>query len=151
MGTTNNFVTLYQDAHVPQGLSQFQSLSLFPDLQNHQPASYFSDLRNAILEAEKLICITGIQPKHCNGYNGYQRIFLGWSVWDKLHLLRGAENDGKTLGELLIDRANQGVNVYVMVWSEKTSGDIVGEKGVMNTHDMVIKWSNGIIDYLTTF
>ena len=23
-----------------------------------------------------------------------------------------------------------------MVWSEKTSGDIVGEKGVMNTHDM---------------
>ena len=26
--------------------------------------------------------------------------------------------------------------VYIMVWSEKTSGDIVGEKGVMNTHDM---------------
>ena len=27
-------------------------------------------------------------------------------------------------------------SVYIMVWSEKTSGDIVGEKGVMNTHDM---------------
>ncbi len=52
-------------------------------------------------------------------------------------MLRGPENDGKTLGEILIERANSGVAVYVMVWSEKTSGDIVGEKGVMGTHDMV--------------
>ncbi len=26
--------------------------------------------------------------------------------------------------------------VYVMVWSEKTSGDVIGEKGMMGTHDM---------------
>lgn len=60
----------------------------------------------------------------------------GWAVWDKLHLLRGPENDGVTLGELLIEKANCGVQVYVMVWSEKTSGDVLGEKGVMGTHDM---------------
>ena len=35
-----------------------------------------------------------------------------------------------------MDKANQGVKVYVMVWSEKTSGDLIGEKGVMGTHDM---------------
>ena len=44
--------------------------------------------------------------------------------------------DDRTLGEILVDKANMGVRVYVMVWSEKTSGKIVGEKGVMNTHDM---------------
>ena len=41
-----------------------------------------------------------------------------------------------TLGELLIEKSNSGVAVYVIVWSEKTSGDIVGEQGVMGTHDM---------------
>jgi hypothetical protein len=83
-----------------------------------QPASYFDDLRIAILEAEEVICITG------------------WAVWDKLHLLRGHQDDGVTLGEMLIEKANNGVGVYVMVWSEKTSGDVLGEKGVMGTHDM---------------
>ena len=39
-------------------------------------------------------------------------------------------------GELLIEKANNGVDVYVMVWSEKSSGDIVGEQGIMGTHDM---------------
>ena len=57
-----------------------------------------------------------------------------------MRLLRGEElaacQDQRTLGEILVDKANRGVKVYVMVWSEKTSGAVVGEKGVMGTHDM---------------
>ena len=33
-------------------------------------------------------------------------------------------------------KSKEGVAVYVMVWSEKTSGEVIGEKGVMGTHDM---------------
>ena len=36
----------------------------------------------------------------------------------------------------MVRKSNEGVAVYVMVWSEKSSGEIVGEKGVMGTHDM---------------
>jgi hypothetical protein len=45
-------------------------------------------------------------------------------------LFRGADSaiDPRTLGEILLDKANRGVSVYVMVWSEKTSGDFLGEK-----------------------
>ncbi len=72
------------------------------------------------MAAQKLICITG------------------WAVWDKLQLLRGADQsiDSRTLGEILIEKANAGAQVYVMVWSEKTSGEFMGEKGFMGTHDM---------------
>ena len=44
----------------------------------------------------------------------------GWSVWDKLQLLRGTDLsiDARTLGELLLARANEGVEVNVMVWYE---------------------------------
>ncbi len=28
------------------------------------------------------------------------------------------------------------VQIFVMVWSEKSSGEIVGDAGVMGTHDM---------------
>lgn len=110
---------MYQDAHCPDGLPQFAQLSTYGEpFINYQPGCYFRDLKESIQSAESLICITG------------------WAVWDKLHLLRGAEDDGLTLGQLLIDKANAGVSVYVMVWSEKTSGDVIGEKGVMGTHDM---------------
>ena len=50
--------------------------------------------------------------------------------------LPGDQNDGQTLGDILVQKADAGVAVYVMVWSEKTSGDVIGEKGVMGTHDM---------------
>ena len=43
---------------------------------------------------------------------------------------------GGTLGELLCRKADQGVRVKVMVWSEMSSGEFVGDKGMMNTHDM---------------
>ena len=52
------------------------------------------------------------------------KFFLG------LLLFRGIDRniDQRNLGEILLDKANRGVKVYVMVWSEKTSGDILGEK-----------------------
>merc|ERR1719510_789660 len=86
----------------------------------HQPLSCWRDLYNALIEAQHIICITG------------------WAVYYGLYLFRGADRaiDQRNLGEILVDKSNQGVQVYVMVWSEKTSGDFVGEKGVMGTHDM---------------
>ena len=85
-----------------------------------QSRSCWTDLYYTLIEAKEIICITG------------------WAVWDKLKLFRGQDLsiDRRTLGQILVDKANQGVKVYVMVWSEKTSGDLIGEKGVMGTHDM---------------
>ena len=116
-----NKVLFYQDAHVPAGLPQFHTLSLFASedasFLDYYPRSCFRDIRAAIEEAQEIICITG------------------WAVWHKLHLLRGSEDDGVLLGDLLVQKANAGVAVYVMVWSEKTSNEFK-EQGVMGTHDM---------------
>ena len=80
--------------------------------QELRPASCWNDLHETLINAREIICITG------------------WAVWDKLQLFRGDDlaKDRRTLGEILVDKANQGVNVYVMVWAEKVSG-------VMGTHD----------------
>ena len=112
-------VVPYMDAHCPPDLPKFADLKR-PDGRPYVPQSCWTDLYHSIMGAKHLICITG------------------WSVWDKLQLFRGRDLavDNRTLGELLIEKANEGVKVYVMVWSEKTSGDIIGEKGVMGTHDM---------------
>jgi hypothetical protein len=90
-----------------------------PEGVHYEPSSCWKDVYYSLMGAQKLICITG------------------WAVWDKLQLLRGADQsiDSRTLGEILIEKANAGVQVYVMVWSEKTSGDMV-EQGFMGTHDM---------------
>ena len=115
----NCHVTLYQDADVPPGLAPFENL-VHPDGAKYEPARCWHDVYHSIMAAQHIICITG------------------WAVWDKLNLFRGKDLniDNRTLGEILIEKADAGVKVYVMVWSEKTSGDIVGEKGVMGTHDM---------------
>ena len=42
----------------------------------------------------------------------------------------------RTLADILIGKAEEGVQVNIMIWSEATSGDYVGEKGVCGTHDM---------------
>ena len=113
-------VTLYQDAHclpVDQ-MPQFQQMQR-PDQQPHQPRSCWTDMYESIKEAQEIICITG------------------WAVNTKLQLFRGNDlnKDSRTLGEILKEKANQGVKVYVMIWSEKTS-NAVKEFGVMGTHDM---------------
>ena len=112
----NCLVTLYQDAHCShtQPISQFETMP-FP----HIPPSCWKDLYNAFIEAKHLICITG------------------WSVWHELQLLRGEDLavDQRTLGEILVDKSNQGVNVYIMIWTDPSSGALLGEAGVAGTND----------------
>jgi len=110
-------VTLYQDAHCLDTHTQFRSM---PPALGHYPRSCWRDLYETLMGAQHIICITG------------------WAVWHRLHLFRGPDRAicDKNLGEILLEKAAAGVKVYVMVWSEKTSGQILGEKGFMGTHDM---------------
>lgn len=113
-------VTLYQDAHCPADLPW---LNMVRGPHDMPPSvhSCWRDLYFALDAAQHIICITG------------------WAVWTKLRLFRGVEAhdiyDG-TLGELLCRKADEGVQVKVMVWSEKTSGEVLGDQGMMGTHDM---------------
>ena len=109
------WVTLYQDAHFSdQSISHFQTMPF-----SHTPASCWRDVYNAFMDAKHLICITG------------------WSVWHELQLLRGEDlsMDQRTLGEILVDKANQGVNVYIMIWTDPSSNVLLGEAGVAGTND----------------
>lgn len=113
-------VILYQDTHCPVDLPW---LNMVQGPNNAAPEyrSCWKDLYYSLEAANHLITITG------------------WSVWTELRLFRGEEAVsiyGGTLGELLCRKADQGVEVKVMVWSEKTSGAVLGDKGMMNTHDM---------------
>ena len=67
------------------------------------------------MEARHLICITG------------------WSVWHELQLLREHPVvDQRTLGQILIDKANEGVNVYIMIWDPS---QVLGKAGMAPTDD----------------
>ena len=105
-------MTLYQDAHVPKCMN----LENTSDMQNICLNSCWKDLYSTLVEAQNLICITG------------------WSVWTKLKLFRGEDSktDERSLGEILVDKANRGVKVCVMVWDEADAAqNFVG----MGTHD----------------
>ncbi|GAB4861851.1 Phospholipase D beta 1 [Ancistrocladus abbreviatus] len=110
-------VTLYQDAHVPDGL--------LPNMSLDQNMSYvhgkcWQDILDAIREARRLIYITG------------------WSVWHKVKLVRdGGSALDYTLGELLRSKSQEGVRVLLLVWDDPTSRSILGLKtdGIMQTHD----------------
>jgi len=111
-------VTLYQDTKVPLDIPH---LNMVRGPHDAPPKlnSCWRDLYYSLIEARHMICITG------------------WSVWTSLELFRGEDKnifDG-TLGEILCRKADQGVQVKVMVWSEYTSG-AMKEQGVMGTHDM---------------
>ena len=117
-------VTLYQDAHVPDTLQQFQTLD-----PPYQPKCCWKDIYFSLMNAQQLICIAG------------------WSVWHELIFFRGADNcvdseilaNQKNLGKILVDKANEGVKVYVMVWDEATTSknSLKNLESVvtMNTHD----------------
>jgi phospholipase D1/2 len=101
----NCLVTLYQDAHslgiqqMPQFNLLSESMSRFSS-NEYVPRSCWKDIYYSLIEAKHMICITG------------------WSVWHTLKLLRGEDSDidGRTLGEILADKARDGVQVYVMIW-----------------------------------
>ena len=112
----NCLVTLYQDAHaldvsqMPQFESFLSHMKQNKNLTNEDiaPRSCWKDLYYSLIEAKHIICITG------------------WSVWHKLKLLRGDDRmiDRRSLGEILAERAKNGVDVYVMIWL-----DMLGQMG----------------------
>ncbi|XAR54104.1 Phospholipase D [Bertholletia excelsa] len=110
-------VTLYQDAHVPD--------NYLPSIEVESGKEYvhgkcWHDIFDAIAQAKRLIYITG------------------WSVWDKVRLVRDAHNgSGCSLGELLKLKSQEGVRVLLLVWNDPTSRSILGYKtdGLMQTHD----------------
>ncbi|XP_031265508.1 phospholipase D delta-like [Pistacia vera] len=114
-------VTLYQDAHVPK--------SMLPEIELDNGNVYrqqgcWEDICHAILEAHHLVYI------------------LGWSVFDKVKLVREPTrplpNGGDlNLGDLLKYKSEEGVRVLLLVWDDKTSHNkfFIKTRGVMQTHD----------------
>ena len=90
----------------------------FSDGKRHEPASCWHDIYYTFMQARHIICITG------------------WAVWTKVKLFRGQDTqiDNRNLGEILLAKAEEGVKVYVLIWSDRTSGDIK-KTGVMGTYD----------------
>ena len=114
-------VTLYQDTHVEENMKQFENVEPL-----YYPKPCWSDIYNSLMEAKKLIVV------------------VGWSMWHEVKLLRSKETDEgideRSLGDILVARAQEGVTVYVMLWEEYTGGSF-GEKigtsmgtGGLDTH-----------------
>jgi phospholipase D1/2 len=105
-------VTLYQDAHVPDGF--------LPNLKLDRGMYYvhgkcWHDIFDAIRQARRLIYITG------------------WSVWHKVRLVRDSNSGSNcTLGDLLRSKSQEGVRVLLLIWDDPTSRSILGYKTVSN-------------------
>ncbi|MFQ6633298.1 hypothetical protein Gotur_011274, partial [Gossypium turneri] len=110
-------VTLYQDAHVPDGC--------LPNIKLDQGIHFvqgkcWADIFDAIRQARRLVYITG------------------WSVWHKVRLVRDvAPASDCTLGDILRSKSQEGVRVLLLLWDDPTSRSILGYKteGIMATHD----------------
>ncbi|RWR86635.1 phospholipase D beta 2-like protein isoform X1 [Cinnamomum micranthum f. kanehirae] len=106
-------VTLYQDAHIPEGC--------LPGLElDHENGKCWQDIFNAISQAKRLIYI------------------VGWSVYHKVRLVREANYASNcTLGDLLRAKSQEGVRVLLLVWDDPTSRKfwVLQTDGVMQTHD----------------
>ncbi|KAK9758013.1 hypothetical protein RND81_01G200700 [Saponaria officinalis] len=111
-------VTLYQDAHVPDGC--------LPEFNLDRGMKYvhgkcWQDIFDAIRQARRLVYITG------------------WSVWHQVRLVRDSGNHASdcNLGDLLRSKSAEGVRVLLLVWDDPTSRSILGYKtdGIMATHD----------------
>ncbi|MED6143158.1 hypothetical protein PIB30_003863 [Stylosanthes scabra] len=114
-------VTLYQDAHVPDGMLPEIPLE---DGKVFQQGKCWEEICHAILEAHNLVYI------------------IGWSVYHPVKLVREPSkplpSHGElSLGELLKYKSQEGVRVVVLIWDDKTSHDKLFLKtdGVMQTHD----------------
>eukprot|EP00261_Vitis_vinifera_P032569 XP_019073812.1 PREDICTED: phospholipase D delta isoform X1 [Vitis vinifera] len=113
--------TLYQDAHVPEGL--------LPDIevdggQVYRHETCWEDICHAIVEAHHMVYI------------------VGWSIYHKVKLIREPtrplpRGGDLTLGDLLKYKSEEGVRVLMLVWDDRTSHDkfFINTKGVMETHD----------------
>ena len=106
-------VTLYQDAHVNDDPFRFME-GMITDTP---PRSCWEDIYEDLTNASHFICITG------------------WSVHTDIKLLRGKEC--LSLGELLIQKANDGLSVNVIVWDYPRTGSYWNLPGLpdMNIQD----------------
>ncbi|KAM7474594.1 hypothetical protein LguiB_021837 [Lonicera macranthoides] len=114
-------ITLYQDAHVPDGMLPE---ILLDDGKVFQQNQCWEDICHAILDAHHLIYI------------------VGWSVYHLVKLVReptkplpfGGE---LCLGDLLKYKSEEAVRVIMLIWDDKTSHDkfLIKTEGVMQTHD----------------
>jgi phospholipase D1/2 len=102
-------VTLYQDAHVPDGC--LPSIKLDNDVE-YVHGSCWQDIFDAISQARRLIYI------------------VGWSVYHKVRLIRDNGTTDCMLGDLLKDKSQEGVRVLLLVWDDPTSRSIMGYKTV---------------------
>lgn len=113
-------VRLYQDAHADIDL-----LHNNPVNPRYRAGNCWNDIAKYIMEARDFIYI------------------CGWSVWTELVLVRdGSEYNGMNIGDMLKQKADQGVTVCVMVWDEVASNRY-NEAGLMGTHD------EGTIEYFS--
>ncbi|XP_027345139.1 phospholipase D delta-like isoform X2 [Abrus precatorius] len=114
-------VTLYQDAHLPDGM--------LPEIpleggKVFQHSKCWEDICHAILEAHHLIYI------------------IGWSIYHPVRLVREPTkplpSGGElSLGELLKYKSQEGLRVVMLIWDDRTSHDkfLLKTDGVMQTHD----------------
>lgn len=107
-------VSMFQDADSPPG-----ALPPIPFHPDYTHGRCWLEMANAIMSSTGLIYITG------------------WAVWPELVMVR-TDNPGDqwkdlTLGEMLIQKADEGVCVCVMVWDELASNRFYN--GIMGTHD----------------
>ncbi|XP_031103462.1 phospholipase D delta-like [Ipomoea triloba] len=114
-------VTLYQDAHVPEGSLPEINIDGGKAFQHE---NCWEDICHAILEAHHMVYI------------------VGWSIYHKVKLVREPTrplpNGGDlNLGELLKYKSQEGVRVLLLVWDDKTSHSkfFINTSGVMGTHD----------------
>lgn len=112
-------VTLYQNSHLS---NSFQPKIQLSRHKLYHPRRYWEDLYVAISEAKHFIYVAG------------------WSVNVNTTLVRDPERmivgaEGVSIGELLKRRADDGVLVLVMVWQDRTSVSLLGNAGLMKTHD----------------
>ncbi|KAL6648909.1 hypothetical protein ACP70R_013133 [Stipagrostis hirtigluma subsp. patula] len=108
-------VTLYQDAHAPEGC--------LPEIRLGDGAGYrhgqcWRDVYDAVSSARRLIYITG------------------WSLFHTIHLRRDG-GDERPLGDLLKRKSQEGVRVLLLVWDDPTSRNVLGfqMEGYMGTRD----------------
>lgn len=124
-------VTLYQDAHVPDG-----SLPnvLLDSGMFYVNGKCWHDIFDAISQARRLIYITG------------------WSVWHKVRLIRDAGySSDYTLGDLLKTKSQEGVRVLLLIWDDPTSRSILGYKTVSHAIFLLYILSFLCLEWLVGF
>ncbi|XP_076895097.1 phospholipase D alpha 1-like isoform X1 [Bidens hawaiensis] len=110
-------VTLYPDAHIADDY-----ITTYVSYEGlYKPQGCWEDIFDAISDAKHLIYIAG------------------WSVYTKIVLIRDPRRPKPggdvTLGELLKRKADEGVNVLMLVWDDRTSVEALKKDGLMATHD----------------